>query len=119
MLNISLTTRAEAELRAMLARRQVVPGTGLRLGVRRGGCAGWEYVMEVAAPKPGDQTTGPDHLLIVAADSIDRLRGCEVDYSDDLSDAGFKISNPNAVRSCGCGTSFEPAEAPGQPAGNS
>ena len=108
-MTLSLTARAESELRSLLARRQAAPGTGLRLGVRRGGCAGWEYVMQVAPAQPGDLLDGPDGLLIVAADSIDQLRGCQVDYSDDLSDAGFKISNPNAVRSCGCGTSFEPA----------
>ena len=50
--------------------------------------------------------------VIVAADSVGHLRGCEVDYSDDLTDAGFKIHNPNAARSCGCGTSFETADAP-------
>ena len=109
---ISLTNRAEAELRALLARRQAASGTGLRLGVRRGGCAGLEYVMEVALPGPGDQAAGPDGILIIAADSIEYLTNCQVDYSDELSDAGFKISNPNAVRSCGCGTSFEPAAAP-------
>ena len=41
---------------------------------------------------------------------LDRLRGCEIDYSDDLTDAGFKINNPKAARSCGCGTSFEPLD---------
>ena len=50
--------------------------------------------------------------MIVAADSLDRLRGCEIDYSDDLTDAGFKVHNPNAARSCGCGTSFEAADEP-------
>ena len=48
--------------------------------------------------------------FIVAADSFDFLRGCSVEFTDSLSDRGFKIFNPNAARSCGCGTSFEPSE---------
>jgi iron-sulfur cluster assembly protein len=43
---------------------------------------------------------------------VERLRGCEVDFSDDLTDSGFKIHNPRAARSCGCGTSFEPVDEP-------
>jgi iron-sulfur cluster assembly protein len=54
-----------------------------------------------------------DVTVYVAADSAELLRGVQVDYSDSLSDSGFKVQNPNAARSCGCGTSFEPAR-PGQ-----
>ncbi len=91
------------------------PRAGLRLAVRRGGCAGWQYEMNVADPEPGDEVVESGAArVIVAADSLDRLRGCEIDYSNDLTDAGFKIHNPQAARSCGCGTSFETVdEAPG------
>lgn len=105
---ITLTPAAATALAQLLARQQAPQGHGLRLAVSRGGCAGWQYVMNVAAPGPGDTVldlTGA--RVIVAADSADMLRGCEIDYSDDLSDAGFKVNNPNAARSCGCGTSFE------------
>jgi iron-sulfur cluster assembly protein len=67
--------------------------------------------MKVADPEAGDEIVESGAArVIVAADSLDRLRGCEIDYSDDLTDAGFKIHNPQAARSCGCGTSFETSE---------
>lgn len=110
---ITISDRAAAELRALLAKKAAAPDQGLRLAVRRGGCAGWQYVMEVGAPEPGDEVVeAAGARVIVAADSLAKLQGCEVDYSDDLSDAGFRIENPNAARSCGCGTSFEPAGEP-------
>lgn len=110
---ITLTERAAAELRAMLERRGAAPEVGLRLAVRRGGCAGWQYEMGFAPSEEGDfilEAHGAK--VIVAADSVDKLRGCEIDFSDALSDAGFKVHNPNAARSCGCGTSFETAGDP-------
>lgn len=110
---ITLTERAAAELQTMLENRGAGPETGLRLAVRRGGCAGWQYEMNFAPAEEGDfvlQQGGA--RVIVAADSLDRLSGCQIDFSDALSDAGFKITNPNAARSCGCGTSFETADEP-------
>jgi len=112
---IILTNRAIEELGKLLATRAKSPDSGLRLAVRRGGCAGWQYEMMVADPQDGDEIVQSGAArVIVAADSLDRLRGCEVDFSDDLTDAGFKIHNPQASRSCGCGTSFETAEAVGE-----
>ena len=110
---ITLTDKAIAELGVLLARKAESPAAGLRLAVRRGGCAGWQSEMQVAEPEADDFVieSGPARV-IVAADSIERLRGCEIDFSDDLSDAGFKVNNPLAARSCGCGTSFEIASEP-------
>ncbi|MEI7928227.1 MAG: iron-sulfur cluster assembly accessory protein [Verrucomicrobiales bacterium] len=105
---ITLTERAAVELRSLLDGRGAAATLGLRLAVRRGGCAGWQYEMAVGEPEAGDFTIESlGAKVIIAADSIERLSGCEVDYSDALSDAGFKIHNPHAARSCGCGTSFE------------
>jgi iron-sulfur cluster assembly accessory protein len=110
---ITLTPPARTELAAMLERKGAAPDAGLRLAVRRGGCAGWQYEMQVAHAEPGDEILEDGGArIIVAADSIDRLRGCEIDYSDDLTDAGFKIHNPLSTRSCGCGTSFETSDEP-------
>lgn len=110
---ITLTPNAIEELGRLLASKAKSPQAGLRLAVRRGGCAGWQYEMQVADPEAGDEIVESGAArVIVAADSIDRLSGCEIDYSDDLTDAGFKIHNPHAARSCGCGTSFE---ATGEP----
>ena len=67
--------------------------------------------MRVSEPEEGDTCIEQDGArVLVAADSMEHLSGSVLDYSDSLSDAGFKITNPNAARSCGCGTSFEPAE---------
>lgn len=105
---ITITPTAENELEKLLASRAKSPASGLRLSVRRGGCAGWQYEMQVADPETGDVIVDSGNArIIVAADSQQQLDGCEIDYADDLTDAGFKILNPQAVRSCGCGTSFE------------
>jgi iron-sulfur cluster assembly accessory protein len=112
---ITITPQAIEELGKLLSSRAKSAHSGLRLAVRRGGCAGWQYEMNVADPEPGDEVveSGPARVII-AADSFDRLRGCEIDFSDNLTDAGFKIHNPRAARSCGCGTSFETSdEEPG------
>lgn len=87
--------------------------SGLRLSVVRGGCAGWQYEMKVADPQAGDHVWEQNGArVIVAQDSISFLAGSEVDFVDDLSDSGFRVHNPNASRSCGCGTSFESVDAP-------
>lgn len=111
---ITLTPSARDELAAILTSQAPAENAGLRLAVRRGGCAGWQYEMRVATAEPGDftQEEGPARVII-AGDSIDRLRGCEIDYSADLTDAGFKVHNPKAARSCGCGTSFETSDGSG------
>ena len=87
-------------------------GSGLRLSVEKGGCAGLQYIMEIGEPIGGDATI--EHLgsrVFIDPASAESLRDCTLDYEDGLSGAGFRIRNPNAARSCGCGTSFEPAEA--------
>jgi iron-sulfur cluster assembly protein len=110
---ITLTESAAAELKRLLAAKGETEGAGLCLAVRKGGCAGWQYEMRVGQPSEGDVLV-EDHgaRVIVAADSVERLRGCEVDFSEDLTDSGFKVHNPRAARSCGCGTSFESLEEP-------
>jgi iron-sulfur cluster assembly protein len=110
---ITITPKAVEELGKLLADRAKSPQAGLRLAVRRGGCAGWQYEMNVADPEVGDHMVESGAArVIVAADSLQHLYGCEIDFSDDLTDAGFKIHNPRAARSCGCGTSFETADEP-------
>ncbi len=113
---ITLTPHAADYLGKLLTSKTDSPDAGLRLAIRRGGCAGWQYEMKVAQPEAGDEIVSMGAArVIVAADSIARLDGCEIDYSDDLTDAGFKIHNPRAARSCGCGTSFEDTGEPEVP----
>jgi iron-sulfur cluster assembly accessory protein len=82
---------------------------GLRLFIEKGGCSGLSYGMKIAAREEGDTTITPadDVQLFVDHESEAHLRGCTIDYNDGLTGAGFRILNPNAVRTCGCGTSFE------------
>lgn len=111
---IEVTSEAATELRALLSEKEAPAGTGLRLTVERGGCAGLSYAMTLALPADGDAVVEKDGVkFIVEAASAGYLRGSRVDYEDSLNDSGFKIHNPNAARSCGCGTSFEPAEKGG------
>jgi iron-sulfur cluster assembly protein len=108
---ITVTEKAASELADLLASKNAPEGAGLRLGVERGGCAGLAYTMRIASPAEGDEIIDlKGTRFIVAHDSFDFLTGCTVDFADELSDRGVKIYNPNASRSCGCGTSFEPTE---------
>jgi iron-sulfur cluster assembly accessory protein len=114
---ITVIEKAASELSALLASKNAPEGSGLRLGVERGGCAGLAYTMRIEVPEEGDEIINLSGTrFIVAHDSFDFLRGCTVEFTDDLSDRGFKIFNPNASRSCGCGTSFEPTEEGKKPA---
>ena len=108
---ITVTDSAFQQLEA-LVRERGEPGKGLRIFVESGGCAGMQYAMSLDAPHAGDEVFEKDGVkVLVDAESLGFLRGSTVDYSDDLAGAGFRIHNPNAVRSCGCGTSFEAASA--------
>jgi iron-sulfur cluster assembly accessory protein len=87
--------------------------TGLRIFVQKGGCAGLQYEMKVDRASLGDLLSERDGALVMVDEqSYGFLRGAELDYCDDLTGTGFRILNPNAARSCGCGTSFEPARDP-------
>ncbi len=104
---ITVTDTAAVELKNLLGDS----GKALRLLVQKGGCAGHQYGMKLDEPKEGDsivETIGGS--VVVDPESLTFLSGSELEFSDALTDAGFKITNPNAARSCGCGTSFEPAE---------
>ena len=110
---IQVTEPAIRQLQVML-HEQDDPTKGLRIFVENGGCAGMQYAMGFAHAKPGDEVVERDGVkVIVDGESVRFLDGSTIDYSDDLAGAGFRVKNPNAVRSCGCGTSFEPADAAG------
>ena len=109
---IAVTDNAVKHLRDLLESRSAATGTGLRLMVKRGGCAGLEYAMKLDTPAEGDQVYGQEDVkVIVDAESLSFLDGSEIDYSESLSDGGFKVINPQAERTCGCGSSFEPRKA--------
>ncbi|MFT5905251.1 MAG: iron-sulfur cluster assembly accessory protein [Cryomorphaceae bacterium] len=107
---ITLTDSAAKELNSIIQKQSGTENTGLRLSVSKGGCAGMQYVMQVEQAQDGDQLIEKDGARVyLSPDSLEYLKGCEVYYEYGLTDSGFKIRNPNASRSCGCGTSFEAA----------
>ena len=110
---MTLTDNAVEHLRHLLQGREAAAEEGLRLWVEKGGCAGLQYAMRIDRPQEHDWVSEREGVrLFVDRDSLQYLQGVEVDYVDDLNDSGFKVRNPNAARSCGCGTSFEPQSAP-------
>lgn len=115
---IVVTEAAAKHLLDLLEEKDFSPAEkGLRLFVEKGGCAGMSYAMKVDALAEGDTIfTRGEARVFVDAESLVYLDGCHLDYVDALNDAGFKIENPNAARSCGCGTSFEPARKDAAPA---
>ncbi len=105
-----MTDEAARALKDLIASKG--SGEGLRLAVEKGGCAGLQYVMEVADSTDRDAII--EHAgakVFIDPESAPQLAGSVLDYEDGLSGAGFRIRNPKAARSCGCGTSFEPAGA--------
>jgi iron-sulfur cluster assembly protein len=115
---IELTDAAAGHLLDLLEEKDFSPEQrGLRLFVEKGGCAGMSYAMKIDLPVEGDVVfSNGAARVFVDTESLKYLDGCHLDYVDALNDAGFKIENPNAARSCGCGTSFEPAVAGAAPA---
>ncbi|MCE9627516.1 MAG: iron-sulfur cluster assembly accessory protein [Candidatus Eisenbacteria bacterium] len=105
---VTVTESASRKL-AELISQQAEPVAGLRLTVHQGGCSGYQYGMSFAeAQQPGDWV-GEFHgvKVFVDAEAAPQLNGIEVDWVESLQATGFAIRNPNAVRSCGCGKSFE------------
>ena len=105
---ISLTPSAAEQVKTMLADEKDSAGKLLRVYVEKGGCSGMQYGMVFDEKRDGD-TADEFHGVGVLTDAIsaDLLRGCVIDFKDEMSGGGFKISNPNAKQSCGCGKSFE------------
>jgi iron-sulfur cluster assembly accessory protein len=82
-------------------------GRQMRFYVEQGGCSGMQYGMVFDEKRDGDQSVEQRGVaVLVDAFSADYLRGTVVDFSDALTGGGFKITNPNAKESCGCGKSF-------------
>ena len=110
---ITVTDSAVKQLQSILADEPEAAGKGLRIFVEHGGCAGLQYGMAMDERKDGDSVIEREGVqVLVDEESAKYLSGSTIDFADGLSGAGFRIQNPNAVRSCGCGTSFEaPAEA--------
>ena len=105
---VTLTEPAAGQIKSMLTSQAENQGKALRVYVEGGGCSGLQYGMVFDEKRDGDLTVDLHGVpVVVDADSANYLRGAVIDYSDALTGGGFKISNPNAHHSCGCGKSFE------------
>ena len=80
----------------------------LRVAVNGGGCSGFQYAFDIAQERQVDDLVSSREGAVVLVDavSLDFLRGATIDFVNDLIGQSFKINNPNATASCGCGTSF-------------
>jgi iron-sulfur cluster assembly accessory protein len=104
---INLTQSAAEAVRDLLAKRNL-EDYALRVFVQGGGCSGFQYGMALDNNFREEDAVFENHgiKLIVDEVSINYLNGATIDYVDELMGSGFKIENPNAVASCGCGSSF-------------
>src|SRR5882724_10691869 len=103
---VHLTPNAAEEVRSLMQKPENA-GKNLRVYVEQGGCSGMQYSMTFDEKRPDDSTVDAHGVSVVIDPfSAQYLRGAVVDFSDSLTAGGFKISNPNAKESCGCGKSF-------------
>jgi len=108
-LHLNVTPSAARQIKAQLARRtQTNPQSGVRLGVKVGGCSGMSYVIEYCdQPRPKDQLFEVDGAKIyVDPKSLIYLNGTTFDFVDTFQQKGFKFVNPQVKSECGCGESF-------------
>ena len=104
---VNLTGEARAHVRLLLGKAENA-GKFLRVYVEQGGCSGMQYGLTFDEKRDGDLLSTQDGVdVLVDPFSAKYIRGAVVDFSDALTGGGFKISNPNAKQSCGCGKSFE------------
>jgi iron-sulfur cluster assembly accessory protein len=104
--NVTVTERAARQIGQILSREP--PGTMLRISVEGGGCSGFQYKFDMErAQAPDDVLLQRDSAaVLIDSVSLGYLAGSEIDFVDDLMGAAFRINNPKAKASCGCGTSF-------------
>ncbi len=103
---VTLTPQAIAQITRLMRRDGA---HGLRIGVRKGGCAGMEYTMDyVQSHDPNDEVVEQDGARVMIAPMAQMfLFGTEIDYQTSLLESGFKFRNPNVVDACGCGESIK------------
>jgi iron-sulfur cluster assembly protein len=109
---ITLTDRGAEKVREFLSSQSAVAETaGLRVGVRGGGCSGFQYALAFDEQRQGDSVFQDKGIrLLVDTPSLPYVEGSTIDFVDGLQGAGFKVENPNVIAACGCGSSFRVAE---------
>lgn len=111
----SITDRAAEKAKTLMEERGLGDGA-LRVFVVSGGCSGYSYGMALAneAEEGDTEVNYMGVRFLIDEDSAPLLEGAEIDYVDDVMKSGFSIFNPNAVKSCACGSSFQTADGSGQ-----
>ena len=105
---ISLTESAVNEIRNIISEKQIPADYGLRVGVKGGGCSGMSCILGFDLQKENDNVYQVGDIQIIMEKSHGMyLAGMEIDFVDGLNNRGFSFNNPNATKTCGCGTSFE------------
>src|SRR5579864_1589105 len=104
--NVIVTERAATRIGEIL--RQEAPGTMLRVSVEGGGCSGFQYKFDTERERADDDVVIERNGTTVLIDpvSLTYMAGSEIDFVDDLIGSSFRVNNPKATASCGCGTSF-------------
>ena len=107
---VTITPKAVAQIVKLM---QGKGHAGLRIGVKKGGCAGMEYTMEyVDTADPNDEVVEQDGAVVMIAPMAQMfLFGTEIDYETTLLESGFRFNNPNVTEACGCGESIKFDEA--------
>ena len=101
---VTITEAAERHISRLMASKSA---GGLRIGLKKGGCAGMEYTMEMAdTPAPGDEVVEQGAARVMIAPTAQMyIFGTEIDYESGMLESGFRFRNPNVTESCGCGES--------------
>jgi iron-sulfur cluster assembly protein len=109
---ITLTDMGAEKVREFLSAQAAVAETaGLRVGVRGGGCSGFQYALAFDEQRDGDSVFEDKGIrLLVDRSSLPYVQGSTIDFVDGLQGAGFKVENPNVIAACGCGSSFRVAD---------
>ena len=109
---ITITDKGAEKVHEFLSSQQAdVSVAGLRVGVRGGGCSGFQYQLAFDEQRDSDIVFETHGLkLLVDGESLQFVSGSTIDYEESLQGAGFKVNNPNVVAACGCGSSFRVAE---------
>jgi len=109
---ISFTDKGAEKVQEFLSGQgEVAETAGLRVGVKGGGCSGFQYQLAFDEHKDGDVIFESHGVkLLVDGPSLPYVDGSQIDYVDSLQGAGFQVNNPNVVAACGCGSSFRVAD---------
>lgn len=105
---ITVTSKAVAEIKKLMENESPGENMGLRVGVKGGGCSGLSYYLNFEKePREGDKIIETEGVRVfLDPKSALYLKGTQLDFSDGLNGKGFNFINPNAQRTCGCGSSF-------------